>query len=45
MLVLTYQPDRLLRSHPLRATLSALVTTPSVVNAEVSPWTGRNWAS
>jgi len=37
MLVLTYQPDRLLRSHPLRATLSALVTTPSVVNAEVSP--------
>jgi DNA-binding CsgD family transcriptional regulator/tetratricopeptide (TPR) repeat protein len=36
VLVLTYQPDRLLRSHPLRTTLSALSTTPSVVNAEIS---------
>ena len=37
MLVLTYQPDRLLRSDPLRTTLSSLATTPSVVNAEVTP--------
>ena len=37
MLVLTYQPDRLLRSDPLRATLASLATTPSVVNAEVGP--------
>ncbi len=36
-LVLTYQPDTLVRSHPLRATLSALATTPSVVSAEVNP--------
>jgi DNA-binding CsgD family transcriptional regulator/tetratricopeptide (TPR) repeat protein len=37
MLVLTYQPDRLLRSDPLRATLASLATTPSVVSAEVGP--------
>jgi DNA-binding CsgD family transcriptional regulator/tetratricopeptide (TPR) repeat protein len=37
MLILTHQPDRLLRSHPLRATLSALATTPSVVTADVAP--------
>ena len=35
MLVLTYQPDRLLRSDPLRSTLASLATTPSVVNAEI----------
>ncbi|MGD0019193.1 MAG: LuxR C-terminal-related transcriptional regulator [Candidatus Limnocylindrales bacterium] len=38
MLVLTYQPDRLLRSDPLRATLASLATTPSVVSAEVAPF-------
>jgi DNA-binding CsgD family transcriptional regulator/tetratricopeptide (TPR) repeat protein len=38
MLVLTYQPDRLLRSHPLRATLASLATTPSVVSAEIAPF-------
>jgi DNA-binding CsgD family transcriptional regulator/tetratricopeptide (TPR) repeat protein len=37
LLVMTYQPDRLLRSHPLRATLTALAGTPSVVNAEIPP--------
>ena len=37
MLVLTYQPDRLLRSDPLRATLASLATTPSVVSVEVGP--------
>jgi DNA-binding CsgD family transcriptional regulator/predicted ATPase len=37
MLVLTYQPDRLLRSDPLRATLASLTTTPSVVTTEISP--------
>jgi DNA-binding CsgD family transcriptional regulator/tetratricopeptide (TPR) repeat protein len=37
MLVLTYQPDRLLRSDPLRSTLASLATTPSVVNAEIAP--------
>jgi DNA-binding CsgD family transcriptional regulator/tetratricopeptide (TPR) repeat protein len=37
MLALTYQPDRLLRSDPLRATLSTLVSTPSVVSAEMPP--------
>jgi DNA-binding CsgD family transcriptional regulator/tetratricopeptide (TPR) repeat protein len=37
MLVLTYQPDRLLRSDPLRATLASLATTPSVVSADVAP--------
>ncbi len=36
-LMVTYQPDRLLRSHPLRATLAALATSPSVVTAEVAP--------
>ena len=35
MLVLTYQPDRLLRSDPLRSTLASLATTSSVVNAEI----------
>lgn len=38
MLVATYQPDRLLRTDPLRATLSALAASPSVVTAEVPPF-------
>jgi DNA-binding NarL/FixJ family response regulator len=37
LLVLTYQPDRLLRSHPLRTTLAALTATQSVVTAEINP--------
>jgi len=37
MLVVTYQPDRLLRSDPLRATLSTLSNTPSVTSAELAP--------
>jgi DNA-binding CsgD family transcriptional regulator/tetratricopeptide (TPR) repeat protein len=37
MLVLTYQPDRLLRTDPLRATLSALTAAPAVVSAELAP--------
>lgn len=37
MLLVTYQPDRLLRSDPLRATLSALATSPSVLTDEISP--------
>ena len=37
VLVLTYQPDRLLRAHPLRATLATMATTQSVVSSEVSP--------
>jgi DNA-binding CsgD family transcriptional regulator/tetratricopeptide (TPR) repeat protein len=37
MLVLTYQPDRLLRSDPWRVTLASLATTPSVVSAEIAP--------
>jgi len=37
MLVLTYQPDKLLRSDPLRSTLASLATTASVVNAEIAP--------
>ncbi len=37
MLIVTYQPDRLLRSDPLRATLSTLSNTPSVTSAELAP--------
>jgi DNA-binding CsgD family transcriptional regulator/tetratricopeptide (TPR) repeat protein len=37
LLLMTYQPDRLLRSDPLRGTLATLVGTPSVVSAEVPP--------
>jgi DNA-binding CsgD family transcriptional regulator/tetratricopeptide (TPR) repeat protein len=37
MLIGTYQPDRLLRSDPLRASLPALATSPSVTVAEVAP--------
>jgi DNA-binding CsgD family transcriptional regulator/tetratricopeptide (TPR) repeat protein len=37
MLVVTYQPDRLVRSDPLRATVSALSTSPSVTNLEIPP--------
>ncbi len=37
MLLVTHQPDRLLRSDPLLATLSALATSPSVVTAEIAP--------
>ena len=37
MLIATYQPDRLLRAHPLRATLSTLAASPSVTSAEVEP--------
>jgi DNA-binding CsgD family transcriptional regulator/tetratricopeptide (TPR) repeat protein len=37
MLVATYQPDRLIRSDPLRATLSTLATSPSVTSVEVEP--------
>jgi DNA-binding CsgD family transcriptional regulator/tetratricopeptide (TPR) repeat protein len=37
MLALTYQPDRLLRTDPLRATLQALATTPAVVTTELPP--------
>ena len=37
MLVATYQPDRLIRSDPLRATLSTLAASPSVISAEVEP--------
>ncbi|MGA3031362.1 MAG: LuxR C-terminal-related transcriptional regulator [Candidatus Limnocylindrales bacterium] len=36
-LVGTYQPDRLLRSDPLRATISTLASSPSVTTAEVAP--------
>ena len=38
MLIATYQPDRLTRSHPLRGTLSALATSPSVSTAEMPPF-------
>ena len=38
MLVVTYQPDRLLRTDPLRATLSTLSTSPSVIVSEVQPF-------
>jgi DNA-binding CsgD family transcriptional regulator/tetratricopeptide (TPR) repeat protein len=37
MLVVSYQPDRLLRSDPLRATLSALASSTTVTNLEVPP--------
>ncbi len=37
MLVATYQPDRLIRSDPLKATLATLATTPSVVSSELAP--------
>ena len=37
MLVGTYQPDRLVRSHPLKANLATLATTPSLVLVEVPP--------
>ncbi len=37
MLLVTYQPDRLLRSDPLRATLSTMATSPAVTIAEVPP--------
>jgi len=37
LLVATYQPDRLVRSDPLKATLVTLATTPSLVNSEVAP--------
>jgi DNA-binding CsgD family transcriptional regulator/tetratricopeptide (TPR) repeat protein len=37
MLIVTYQPDRLLRSDPLRTTLSTLAASPLVTSAEVPP--------
>ena len=37
MVLVTYQPDRLLRSDPLRATLSALATLPAVLTDEIAP--------
>ncbi|HEX7495088.1 MAG TPA: AAA family ATPase [Candidatus Limnocylindrales bacterium] len=37
MLIVTYQPDRLLRSDPLRTTLSTLATSPLVTSAEMPP--------
>ncbi|MFI5259032.1 MAG: LuxR C-terminal-related transcriptional regulator [Candidatus Limnocylindrales bacterium] len=37
VLLVSYQPDRLLRSDPLRTTLSTLATSPSVTIAEVAP--------
>jgi DNA-binding CsgD family transcriptional regulator/tetratricopeptide (TPR) repeat protein len=37
MLIATYQPDRLARSHPLRATLATLAASPSVALADVEP--------
>jgi DNA-binding CsgD family transcriptional regulator/tetratricopeptide (TPR) repeat protein len=37
MVIATYQPDRLDRSHPLRGTLSALSTSQSVTSVEVPP--------
>jgi DNA-binding CsgD family transcriptional regulator/tetratricopeptide (TPR) repeat protein len=37
MLLATYQPDRLLRTDPLRATLTALASSPSVTMSEVPP--------
>ncbi len=36
-LVATYQPDRLLRSDSLRATIATLAATPSVTTSEVAP--------
>ena len=37
MLIVTYQPDRLLRTDPLRTTLSTLSTSPLVTNMEMPP--------
>jgi DNA-binding CsgD family transcriptional regulator/tetratricopeptide (TPR) repeat protein len=37
MLIATYQPDRLARSHPLWATLATLAASPSVALADVEP--------
>jgi DNA-binding CsgD family transcriptional regulator/tetratricopeptide (TPR) repeat protein len=37
MVIATYQPDRLLRSSPLRATLSTLATSPAVTSSEITP--------
>ena len=38
MLIATYQPDRLQRSHPLRSTLATLVASPSVTTADIPPF-------
>ena len=37
MLIATYQPDRLLRFDPLRATLATLASSPSVTSHELPP--------
>ena len=37
MLIVTYQPDRLLRADPLRTTLSTMVNTASVTTTELAP--------
>jgi DNA-binding CsgD family transcriptional regulator/tetratricopeptide (TPR) repeat protein len=37
MTVLTYQPDRLLRSDPFRSTLASMASTATVVNADLPP--------
>jgi DNA-binding CsgD family transcriptional regulator/tetratricopeptide (TPR) repeat protein len=37
LLAVTYQPDRLLRSDPLRSTLSTLAASPSVASVDVPP--------
>src|SRR5664279_354151 len=37
MLVVTYQPDRLVRSDPMTATLSALAGAPAVATDEIAP--------
>jgi DNA-binding CsgD family transcriptional regulator/tetratricopeptide (TPR) repeat protein len=37
VLIVTYQPDRLPRSHPLRGTLSTLSGAPAVTNLELPP--------
>jgi DNA-binding CsgD family transcriptional regulator/tetratricopeptide (TPR) repeat protein len=37
MLLVTYQPDRLLHSDPLRATLSTLMGSPAVETDEIAP--------
>ena len=36
-LTVTYQPDRLLRADPLRATLATLISSPGVATAEIPP--------
>jgi len=38
MLALTYQPDRLLRAHPLRSTLTTLSSTAAVTNMDLPPF-------